>query len=76
MSMSKAINQQNPPLPKKKRVDAQGNDKRRLFAKSGTATLQIAYGLTQEACDALVASIEQSIKNLGGVCSCTWVKFK
>ena len=69
-------NQQHPPLPKKKRVDAQGNDKRRLFAKSGTATLQIAYGLTQPACDALVESIEQAIKNLGGICSCTWVKFK
>lgn len=74
--MIKEQNQQHPPLPKKKRVDAQGNDKRRLFAKSGTATLQIAYGLTQEGCDALVQSIEQSIKNLGGICSCTWVKFK
>lgn len=72
----KEQNQQHPPLPKKKRVDAQGNDRRRLFAKSGNATLQIAYGLTQEACDVLVQSIEQSIKNLGGVCSCTWVKFK
>lgn len=73
---AKEQNQQHPPLPKKKRVDAQGNDRRRLFAKSGTATLQIAYGLTQEACDILVQSIEQSIKNLGGICSCTWVKFK
>ena len=72
----KEQNQQHPPLLKKKRVDAQGNDRRRLFAKSGNATLQIAYGLTQEACDVLVQSIEQSIKNLGGVCSCTWVKFK
>lgn len=72
----KEQNQQHPPLPKKKRVDAQGNDKRRLFAKSGTATLQIAYGLTQEACDVLVQSIEQSIKNLGGICSCTWIKFR
>ena len=72
----KEQNQQHPPLPKKKRVDAQGNDRRRLFAKSGTATLQIAYGLTQEACDVLVQTIEQSIKNLGGICSCTWVKFK
>jgi hypothetical protein len=72
----KEQNQQHPQLPKRKRVDAQGNDRRRLFAKSGTATLQIAYGLTQEACDVLVQSIEQSIKNLGGICSCTWVKFK
>jgi len=72
----KEQNQQHPPLSKRKRVDAQGNDRRRLFAKSGTATLQIAYGLTQEACDVLVQSIEQSIKNLGGICSCTWVKFK
>lgn len=72
----KEQNQQHPPLPKKKRVDSKGNDKRRLFAKSGTATLQIAYGLTQPACDALVNTIEESIKKLGGVCSCTWIKFK
>jgi hypothetical protein len=72
----KEQNQQHPPLPKKKRVDAQGNDRRRLFAKSGNATLQIAYGLTKEACDVLVQSIEQSIKNLDGICSCTWVKYK
>ena len=72
----KEQNQQHPPQSKKKRVDAQGNDRRRLFAKSGTATLQIAYGLTQPQCDALVDAIEQAIKNLGGVCSCTWVKFK
>lgn len=72
----KEQNQQHPPLPKKKRVDAQGNDKRRLFAKSGTATLQIAYGLTQAQCDVLVDAIEQAIKNIGGICSCTWVKFK
>lgn len=72
----KEQNQQHPPLPGKKRVDAQGNDRRRLFAKSGNATLQIAYGLTKAQCDVLVDAIEQDIKNLGGICSCTWVKFK
>lgn len=72
----KEQNQQHPPLPGKKRVDAQGNDRRRLFAKSGTATLQIAHGLTKAQCDVLIDAIEQAIKNIGGICSCTWVKFK
>lgn len=73
---AKEMNQQHPLQPKTKRMDARGNDKRRLFAKSGTATLQIAYGLTQAQCDVLVDAIEQAIKNIGGICSCTWVKFK
>ena len=40
-------NQQNPPLPKRKHVDAQGNDRKRLIVKDGGATIIIAEGATQ-----------------------------
>ena len=65
-------NQQNPPLPKKKRVDSQGNDRRRFIAKSGNATLIIASGLTMNACEVLEAHIRGSITNLGGTCECSF----
>ena len=70
--MSKPLNQQNPPLPKKKRVDSAGNDRRRFIAKSGTATMIIASGLTQNACEVLEATIRGSIQNLGGTCECSF----
>lgn len=70
--MSKTINQQNPPLPRKKRVDSAGNDRRRFICKSGNATLIIASGLTQNACDVLEAHIRGSIQNLGGTCECSF----
>lgn len=70
--MTNIRNQQNPPLPKKKRVDAQGNDRRRIIAKSGNATLIIASGLTKTACDILEAHIRGSITNLGGTCECSF----
>ena len=66
-------NQQNPPLPKKKRVDSQGNNRMRIFAKSGNATLCIASGLTKEACDVLEAHILGSIANLGGKSECSFI---
>ena len=66
------VNQQNPPLPKRKRVDSSGNDHRRLIVKSGNATLIIASGLTKNACEVLESSIKNSIKNLGGKCECTF----
>lgn len=66
-------NQQNPPLPKKKRVDLQGNDRRRVYAKSGTATLLVAQNLTQNAADMLIESIKSNTKRLGGITSCTFI---
>lgn len=71
--MSKVQNQQNPPLPKKKRVDTLGNSKFRVFAKSGTATLCIAKGLTKPACDALVNSIIENTEKLGGEHDCNFI---
>lgn len=69
----KAQNQQNPPLPKKKRVDSNGNSHMRLFAKTGTATMCIASGLTQNACDVLEAHIKGCIENLGGKSECSYL---
>ena len=70
--VNKVLNQRHPPLPKKKRVDAQGNDRRRFIVKSGNATLIIASGLTKEACDVLESTIKGSITNLGGKCECNF----
>lgn len=73
MSKYPERNQQNPPLPKKKRVDSKGNDKRRLFAKSGTATLLIAKGITKNGLIVLQDQIKNSIKNLGGETACEFI---
>ena len=64
------VNQQNPPLPKRKRVDARGNDRRRVFAKSGTATLLIAKNLTLNAAMAFTEKMRENAQNLGGECCC------
>jgi hypothetical protein len=72
----KEMNQNRPPLPKKKRVDVQGNDKRRVFVKSGNATMMLAKGLNKNACDILESKIVNAIKDLGGECTCSFLKFK
>ena len=69
----KAQNQQNPPLPKKKRVASNGNSRMRLFAKTGTATMCIASGLTQNACEVLEDHIKGCIENLGGKSECLYL---
>ena len=70
--MSK-VNQQNPPLPKKKRVDTLGNSKRRVFAKSGTATMLLASELTEPAADAFISSVKDNARRLGGKCECNFL---
>lgn len=70
------MNQQHPTLPKKKRMDVQGNDKRRVFVKSGNATMMLAKGLTKNACDILESKIVNAIKDLGGKCTCDFRKWK
>ena len=71
--MSKPINQQNPPLPKKKRVDTLGNSKRRVFAKSGTATMLLVSGVTEPAADAFINSLRDNAQRLGGKCECQFL---
>ena len=70
--MSNIQNQQNPPLPKKKRVDSAGNDRKRFIVKSGGATLILASNLTKNACDVLESHIRGCIENLGGKCECSF----
>lgn len=70
--MSKT-NQQNPPLPKKKRVDTLGNSRRRVFAKSGTATLLLASELTEPAADAFINSMRDNAVRLGGKLECNFL---
>ncbi len=62
-------NQQNPPLPKKKRVDSLGNDARRVFIKTGTASLEFAKMPTENAAKVLIQSTIDNIKKLGGTYS-------
>lgn len=70
------INQQNPPLPKKKRVDSKGNDARRLFVKSGTATLLLAKLPSENAAKIAQTGISKIIKTLGGEEQCTFLIVK
>ena len=58
-------NQVHPPLPKKKRVDEQGNDKRKLWLKDGKTTMPFAEGLTEPGCKALINSINSTLIKLG-----------
>ena len=60
-----AINQIHPPLPKKKRVDEHGNDKRHLWLRDNRTTMPFVDGLTEPACKALIASINSTLEKLG-----------
>lgn len=57
-------------------MDVQGNDKRRVFVKSGNATMMLAKGLTKNACDILETKILDTIDALGGECTCNFLKWK
>ena len=59
-------NQQNPPLPKKKRVDDKGNSRVRVIAKDGGASMIIAEHLTENAAQALIDKISEIITKLSG----------
>lgn len=66
-------NQEHPTPPKKKRVDAQGNARCRVFVKSGDATMLLAKQLTRPAADALIESIRNNTAKLGGILSCDFL---
>lgn len=59
-------NQQNPPLPKRKRVDAQGNNRKRMILKDGGATMIIAQGCTAENYDCAWERFKRDIEAGGG----------
>ena len=58
-------NQVHPPLPKKKRVDKLGNDRKRMFFKQGNSSMLLCKGLTEVGCEVFRNSILQSAKKLG-----------
>lgn len=62
----KKQNQQNPPLPKERRVDSKGNDHRRFAAKDGGTTMTLVTGLTENGCITLEETIKEAINKLGG----------
>lgn len=62
-------NQLNPPPSKKKRVDSVGNDKRKLWLRSGgkddKTTMLIVDGLTENGCKAVEYALNDVLKKLG-----------
>jgi hypothetical protein len=65
MSKTKIQNQVHPPRPKWKRVDAKGNDNRRLFFKCGNSTMLFARGLTENGCKAAISHVSSIMEKLG-----------
>lgn len=63
--LTRTVNQRNPPLPKRKRVDSQGNDHYRLYAKDSGTTMLIAKGATNNAFNAFINSVEDNANRLG-----------
>lgn len=72
----KTRNQEHPPLPKNKTTDNKGNVRKRVFAKSGTATLMLASGLTKPACDILETKFRNMVEELGGKVECSFLNWK
>lgn len=62
----KTTNQQNPPLPKRKRVDTQGNDRRRLIMKDHGSSMIVAKGATEACYNHAWALFKSTIENGGG----------
>lgn len=62
-------NQIHPPLPKKKRIDSLGNDKRKLWLRAGgksdKTTMLFCEGLTENGCKAIINSINSTLMQLG-----------
>lgn len=61
----KKQNQLRPPLPKKKRVDVAGNDKRKVYFKSGNSTMLLAKGLTENGAKVVQNVLENILTDLG-----------
>lgn len=74
--MSKTQNQQNPPLPNKKRVDSNGNDHRRFAAKDNGTTMPLVTGLTENGCIVLENAIKDTVNKLGGKLTVKFVNFR
>ena len=64
-STTKKVNQIHPPLPKKKRVDHLGNIHKRLYVKSGTATMLLCKDLSENAAKVLIEHMHTFAERLG-----------
>lgn len=64
MNALRKQNQLNPPLPKKKRVDKLGNDRRRLWFKSGHSTMLLCEGVTENAAKVISESLKDICNKL------------
>ena len=58
-------NQEHPPLPKRKRVDSMGNNRKRMFFKKGDASMLFCKGITEEAAHAFENSMRDTARKLG-----------
>ena len=65
MEKSRTQNQVHPSPPKKKRVDALGNDRRGAYFKTGNTTTLLARGLTTNGVKALANNLEDMCTKLG-----------
>lgn len=61
----KHVNQVNPPLPKKKRVDNLGNSRKRVYIKSGNATMLLCKGLTDNGAKVFINHMQNYAERLG-----------
>lgn len=59
------VNQINAPLPKRKRVDAQGNHRYRVFYKDGDASMLFTKGITKPAANVMIARLKEHMTKLG-----------
>lgn len=58
-------NQEHPPLPKRKRVDSMGNNRKRIFYKKNDASILLARNVPENACMFFIESIRDTAKKLG-----------
>lgn len=58
-------NQVHPPRPRTARVDPQGNDRRRIFFKSGNSTMLFCTGLTENGAKSMQRRLIEHLKKLG-----------
>lgn len=58
-------NQVHPPRPKRKRVDAQGNDHVRVWLKDHDSTMLLTKDLTRNGASVLINTINTTLISLG-----------
>lgn len=66
-------NQLHSPKPAKVRVDKLGNDRYRLWFKSGNSTMLFTKGLTKNAANCLISNIDRYMSQLHVKLEGTWL---